>query len=104
MFPVMYALLPNKRQETYDGLFGLIKMMVNLPAPPCPVGRWEGELAVCNTHCTARSISLFPRSLTRVPAVQPYKHSSSIYQLLRGPPTSRVYHPSTKSTEKTIPP
>jgi len=25
MFPVMYALLPNKRQETYDGLFGLIK-------------------------------------------------------------------------------
>jgi len=25
MFPVMYALLPNKRQETYDGLFGPIK-------------------------------------------------------------------------------
>jgi len=25
LFPVMYALLPNKSQETYDGLFGLIK-------------------------------------------------------------------------------
>jgi len=25
VFPVMYALLPNKRQETYDGLFRLIK-------------------------------------------------------------------------------
>jgi len=25
VFPVMYALLPNKRQDTYDGLFGLIK-------------------------------------------------------------------------------
>ena len=27
VFPVMYALLPNKSQETYDGLFGLIKMI-----------------------------------------------------------------------------
>ena len=25
VFPVMYVLLPNKRQETCDGLFGLIK-------------------------------------------------------------------------------
>ena len=25
VFPVLYVLLPNKRKETYDGLFGLIK-------------------------------------------------------------------------------
>jgi len=30
VFPMVYSLLPNKRQKTYDGLFGLIKTICPL--------------------------------------------------------------------------
>ena len=47
MFPVMYALLPNKRQETYDRLFGLIKTIWPLFNPTSI--SLDFEMAVMNS-------------------------------------------------------
>ena len=47
VFPVMYALLPNKRQETYDGLFGLIKTIWPLFNPTSI--SLDFEMAVMNS-------------------------------------------------------
>ena len=32
---------------------------------------------MCNTHCSTCSVSLFPQSLTRVPAIKPFKNCTS---------------------------
>jgi len=55
VFPVMYALLTNKRQETYDGLFGLIKMIWPLFNPT--LISLDVEMAVMNSVRQA-----FPRA------------------------------------------
>jgi len=46
VFPVMYVVLPNKRQETYDGLFGLIKTIWPLFNPT--LISLDFEMAVVN--------------------------------------------------------
>jgi len=55
VFPVMYALLPNKRQETYDRLFGLIKTIWPLFNPMSI--SLDFEMAVMNSVRQA-----FPRA------------------------------------------
>jgi len=55
VFPVMYALLPNKRQETYDNLFGLIKTIRPLFNPTSI--SLDFEMAVVNSVQQA-----FPRA------------------------------------------
>jgi len=47
VFPVMYALLPNKRQETYDGQFGRIKTIWPLFNPTSI--SLDFEMAVMNS-------------------------------------------------------
>jgi len=47
VFPVMYALLPNKRQETYDRLVGLIKTIWPLFNPTSI--SLDFEMAVINS-------------------------------------------------------
>jgi len=55
VFPVMYAVLPNKRQETYDGLFELIKTIWPLFNPTSI--SLDFEMAVMNSARQA-----FPRA------------------------------------------
>ena len=55
LLPVMYVLLPNKRQETYDGLFGLIKKIWPLFNPTSI--SLDFEMAVMNSVRQA-----FPRA------------------------------------------
>ena len=69
VFPEMYVLLPNKRQETYDGLFELIKPIWPL-FNPTSISR---DFEMAGNELCSKSISTCRTSWLSVPPDEKYE-------------------------------